>query len=406
MAWRKKYRDSPLLAEVIQEFYEASVATRGFQKLWTPGSQKPFLRLIDKRDERQGWSPFLWAAYTGRLDEMNTLLEHDADPFLISPMKRNALHQAAESKCPEIMERVLKIPPYGDDNEWFDINSQDRWGETPLHIAAEGSAELVKLLLTYDAQRDIRTKDKKIPLHYASHAKGTERYKIVDVLSEARGEVIDIREENGEQIDMHKDKEKEIDMRDKSGKTPIFDILDTPDCVQLLLDRGASTSLLDDKARSVFHHACMENQSESLKILLKAPQTETEIVSSPDEDGDVPLAKAFEFKSMECIKVLLEFNAIGDMNEKDGSTLAHRAAKLGDHDVLKCVFEHPTYKKGVKNSKGKSLLEVAYDNSTPREARELILSREAKGALVDRKGKGKSTSDEPQTGEPSSAAEA
>lgn len=72
---------SPLFGELIEEFREASLKARRNRY-----PRKPFLRLIDKGDERQGWTPFHWAAYAGRLPEMKFLIEHGADQFLLTKL--------------------------------------------------------------------------------------------------------------------------------------------------------------------------------------------------------------------------------------------------------------------------------------------------------------------------------
>jgi hypothetical protein len=121
---RKSHRNrSPLFGELIEEFREASAEAKRKRN-----PQKPYLRLIDKGDERQGWSPLHWAAYAGRLAEMKLLIEHGANQFALTNQHRSSLHQAAESKRPEIMDFVLDLPEY--DGQWFGINHQNRWGET------------------------------------------------------------------------------------------------------------------------------------------------------------------------------------------------------------------------------------------------------------------------------------
>jgi ankyrin repeat protein len=67
---------------------------------------------VDQPDKKYGWTPFLWAAYTGRRAEMKTLIEAGADPFTLSPMGRNALHLAAKWKDPDVLTYILDILDY------------------------------------------------------------------------------------------------------------------------------------------------------------------------------------------------------------------------------------------------------------------------------------------------------
>lgn len=264
------------------------------------------------------------------------------------------------------MEFVLSLPEY--DGQWFDINHQDIWGETPLHVAVGGLFECVKMLLDAGARRDLLTTSGQVPLHLSSLSEGDNRFKIVDILSSDEGQ--------------------HVNAQDGDGRPPLFDILDTPECVALLLQRGAFPSICDNKGRTAIHHACMEGQVESLKLLLN--ECDADLAVSFDKDKDVPLAKAFEFKNAACIITLIERNAIGNMNERDGMTLAHRAAQMGNVEVLQCVFNHWTFKKGQKDAQGRRVDEVASNaGSFKHEVRNLIQLYESKGTRVDRKGKGR-----------------
>jgi ankyrin repeat protein len=313
---------------------------------------------------------------------MELLCKRGADPFKTTNQNRNSLHQAAESKRPEIMEFILSIPE--DEGEWFDINHQDRWGETPLHVAVAGSSKCVKMLLKKGARRDIRDDAGQVPLHDAGLAKGEERYGIVDALSWDRGD--------------------HINAQDNDGRPPIFNVLDTPECVALLLSRGALPTLCDNDGRTAIHHACIEDQVESLKLLLGA--CDTGLATSFDKNRDTPLAKAFESKSTNCIIALLEFDAIGDMEERDGLPLAHRAAQMGNAKVLGAAFNHPTYRKGRRDAQGRTVEQAANDAETCKEeVKDLIHLYESKGIRVDRKGKGRSELAQFQAG-PSAAADA
>jgi ankyrin repeat protein len=350
---------SPLFAELIEEF-------RSLKAGRDHDPRRRHLKLIDKGDDRQGWTPFHWAAYTGRLEEMKHLIAHGADPFLFTKQERNSLHQAAESKRPEIMEYVLSLPEYN--GQWFNINKCDRWGHPPLYVAVEGSVECVKMLLDRGAKRDIQDHDGKVALHLASLSKGPERFEIVKILTADEGP--------------------HINRQDNEGIPPLFEMLDTPDCVALLLERGASLLLRDNKGMTAIHHACEENQAASLKLLLN--ECDADLAVAADDHKDIPLAKAFEFKSAACIIALLERNAIGDMNTKDGTILAHRAAQMGNAEVLECVFDHWTFKKGLRDRQGRTVEEVAKDAGTYKDkVKDLILLYESKGTRVDKNGKGR-----------------
>ena len=303
---------------------------------------KPFLNLIDEPSNvMEDWTPFHWATHTGRLDKMKTLLSNLANPFLPTRMKRNALHQAAEAKSLEVMNYVLQIPEHPLQG-WFDIDLQDEWGETALHVAVYGksadSVRCVEMLLAKGARRDLPRKgDLAVPLHLASWAKEDVKSAIVDLLSSDKGS--------------------HINSRDRRERTPIFSLLGNPECVELLLSRGADMFICDEDAMSILHVACIEDRVDALKLFL--PRAGHGLDTSIDKDGHTPLRKAIECKSIACAKVLLEAGAIGDLNSKDGLTLVHRAIEMGDSDFLKDCFEHSTFKKGSLTLDGRSVMEFA-----------------------------------------------
>lgn len=336
-AWKKDYqKESPLFGEIIESFRQEEVRLRRQGSL-----AKPYLRMIDARNSRQHWTPFNWAAQTGRLEKMKILLSRLANPFVISKVRRNVLHQGAESKQPEVMKFLLSIPP-DPIQGCFDINLQDVWGETPLHVAVYGktadSLKCAQMLLEQGARRDLpREEDLVVPLHLACWSQEEVKLPFVDLLSADRGP--------------------HINARNSRGRTPIFGFLDHLECMQMLLNRGADISICDSDGMSVLHAACIENRVDALKILLDRSGHALDIVF--DNEGDIPLAKAIECKSLECAKLLLDAGAVGDLNAKDGLTLVHRAIEMGDADFLKDCFDHPTYRKGIRTHDGMTVMEFA-----------------------------------------------
>jgi ankyrin repeat protein len=314
--------------------------------------------LIDRPDEKWGWTPFMWATFTGRSSEMKNLIDAGADPFTLSPMNRNALHLAAESKHPEVLAFVLEIPDYN--GQWFDINLKDYWSETPLHVAASRSAECVKQLLGKGADHAARQENQQVPLHYASLvADAEEKHKIVSLLCDVA--------------------EVPVNAQDDQNRTPIFELLNSPDCVQLLISRGADLSIVDKKGRTVLHHACIEDAAESLKILLRSvPKV---LHTQPYPKDNTPISEAFQHKSASCAKLLVEENAIGDFDGKDGWRLVHHAANWGNAGVLETVLKHPSYRRGLHTSQGQSAADVAKAAGTwkPGMAKELLLEYDSKG---------------------------
>ncbi|KAF4454934.1 ankyrin repeat protein [Fusarium austroafricanum] len=302
---------------------------------------KVYVDLINECDALQRWTPFHWATYAGRDDSMRTLLQHGANPFVTTPMGRNSLHQAAESTRPAIVKIILDIPP-DPGLGWFDIDLQDIWGETPLHIAIyRQSPELVRRLLDKGARRDLPTKDGGyVPLHYAANlAPGECQNELVRLLSADGGPHINAPDDN--------------------GCPPLFSLLGNPVAFKILLRASADLGLLDRDGLSVIHHACAGNYTESLDILLSSPLLPRGLPLQPNKAGDIPLAHAIKCQSIAAAKRMLKAFGPGDLVFKNGRSLVHRAIEAGDADFLDACFQEPSFRRGTETREGWTTKQLA-----------------------------------------------
>ena len=271
---------------------------------------------------------------------MNILMEYGADPFILSNLDANILHAAAESKTPKGLVGALEI--WKRYPKQLNINQANRWGEAPLHVAAWGSVRCVELLLKAGADRNVRQEDEQVPLHCAGlSARGDTRREIVNLLC------------NGNHGP-------HINAQDVDGRPPIFDFLDDPECVKLLVDHGADLNLLDTSGKSVFHHACIQDECETLRTLLRMHPNSI-MVTVKDHYGNSALIQALRNGSLDCALILLELGEVGDIIGQDGWATVHYAAKLGDVDVLEAVLTHSSFVKGVKTIDGKTAEVVAME---------------------------------------------
>jgi ankyrin repeat protein len=355
----ERREESPMFEEIFHFYVQQVRASR---------TERRKVRIIDAADAVHGWTPYLWATVTGRREAMDILINNDADPFTLSEKKRNGIHLAAESRYPEIMASVLSIPR-GPNGEWYDINLGDFWEETPLHVAASGSATCVRMLLENGADRAAQQEDGKVPLHYAALVGGNECVKvdIVDQLSADLGP--------------------HINCADKEGLTPIFDLLGSAPCVDLLTRRGADLAVRDRKGKSLIHHAAIDDNANSLRILLE--HSPVELTTAHDKEGNTPISSAFASKSSACASILLEIDALGDFHGKDGWSLVHHAALWGDADVLEAVVKHRTFRRGARTRKGESAADIAKsagggtaDGNWKGIVKELLLEYDSRGRIA------------------------
>ena len=332
--WKSKYkRRSPLFCDIV-ELFRASA----FGK---PQTHKIIHNLLDQKDRKFNWTPLHWASSAGQYEMMKVLVNHGADPFILSNLDANILHAAAESKTVRGLEGALdlwRLHPMQ-----LNINQVNRWGETPLHVAAWGSAGCVAKLLEAGAARDVPQEDQQIPLHCAGLSnRGEIRCKILALLC------------NGNEDPC-------VNIQDVDGRSPIFDFLNDSECVQVLIDHGALLDLVDNSGKSVFHHACILNEDRTLKTLLQSLPSGSTTMTTKDADGNTALIYALRHESIECAMTLLDFADVGDIVGQDEWALIHYAAKLGNVNVLSAVLQHPSFIKGMKTIDDKTAEVVAME---------------------------------------------
>ncbi|KAL8908685.1 MAG: hypothetical protein Q9207_000653 [Kuettlingeria erythrocarpa] len=332
--WKQRYRKrSPLYRDIIELFRSAA-----FEK---PKTEKVIHNLLDQKDKKYHWTPLHWASSAGHRDKMRVLVQHGADPFILSNLDASILHAAAESKTTSGLDGALEI--WKRYPQQLNINQANRWAETPLHVAAWGSLNAVEKLLEAGADRNVRQEDDQVPLHCAGLSEhGRVRRKIVALLC-------------GGKTGPH------INAQDVDGRPPIFDFLDDPICIQTLVDHGARVDLLDFSGKSAFHHACIQNDIEALKSLSKISPSWPAMTRVKDHDGNTALIYALLHGSIDCAMMLLKLDDVGDIVGQDGWTAAHHAAKIGDATVLEAVLRHPSFVKGSRASDGRTVEVVAME---------------------------------------------
>ena len=324
-SWKRRFRtSSPLFADII-EYYRASAFEQS-------KGRKIIHNLLDQKDKKFSWTPLHWAASAGRVEKMKVLVEHGADPTILSNLNANIIHAAAESKMSRGLAGALDI--WRRCSDQLNINQTNRWVETPLHVAAWCSSACVKLLLEAGADPGVREENGQVPLHCAGlSGRGSDRQEIVSLLC-------------GTQSREH------INMQDYDGRPPLFDFLDDPECIRLLARHGAKLDIVDDSGKNAFHHACIQDEAEALATMLQLAD-ETWLGTARDHDGNTPLLEGLSHSSIDCAMKLLELDDVGEIISKDGWAAVHYAAHIGNADLLETVLKHPSFMKGMKTMDGK-----------------------------------------------------
>jgi ankyrin repeat protein len=109
-----------------------------------------------------GWTPLHLAAFFGRKDLAQSLIERGAevDAQSMNPMKNTPLHAATAGKKADLVKLLLE--------EGANANARQEGGWTPLHGAAQnGDREIIEVLLAHNADLKARADNNQGPLDLA-----------------------------------------------------------------------------------------------------------------------------------------------------------------------------------------------------------------------------------------------
>ena len=126
----------------------------------------------------QGNTPLIISSSLGDTDNVRTLLAYRADVNAANKEGNTALIYASRFNHPET---VLALFAPLTMQYRADVNAQNNKGETALYwAAAKGYAPIVKILLAYDAKRDLKTKEGLTALDVAEKYK---RQQVIDLFN-------------------------------------------------------------------------------------------------------------------------------------------------------------------------------------------------------------------------------
>jgi ankyrin repeat protein len=185
------------------------------------------------------------------------------------------------------------------------LDSKDTLGRTPLHWLAEtGDAESLRMLTRdpWCANVHIRDNCGFTALHCACWA---------DSLSSAA---------------VLLDAGSDPNAKDKHERTPLLH-LDSPQLLQLMINKGADVFIDDDEGCNIMHHVAVADQAGLAQILLK---TYGHSLCSTNNDGNTPLGLAIQNNSLDILAVMLPH-----MDDFPVSKVsAHRYTKMLCHQNL------------------------------------------------------------------------
>uniref|UniRef100_A0ABD2XEG4 Uncharacterized protein n=1 Tax=Trichogramma kaykai TaxID=54128 RepID=A0ABD2XEG4_9HYME len=232
-----------------------------------------------------GITPLLWALSRDRRKLVKLFLRNGANPNLTKMDGSTSLHVIGQNSGDGELVKMLfalskeKYHP-------MQIDAQDKWGRTPLHLALIWkNRKMFEFLLRRGASPNLANKDGSTPLHIIckrAHYHNEDD----DVLVELFFKIIDEKHELVQ-----------VDAQDELGNTPLHLALrcDNKKAAEMLLRRGANPNLANKDRLTPLHIICKRYQDDGLaEMLFRISKKKHHLVQIDVQDklGQTPLQLA------------------------------------------------------------------------------------------------------------------
>jgi cytohesin len=257
------------------------------------------------------------AAKNGDLADVTRHLVRGADVNSKDKDGCAPLHLAVSSGHKDVVELLIA--------KGADVNAKDDKGQTPLYEAAGmGSKDVAELLIAKGANVKTASSDGETPLHVAADY----CQKDVAELLIAKGA--------------------DVNAKDKNGRTPLFKaamplfsafIEGQKDFAELLIAKGADVNVKDNNGTTPLQGAGYAGKMEIVELLKKHGARENQPSGSlPSHPLNRTIHEAAKNGDLAGVKNHLARGADVNSKDKDGWTPLHLAVKAGYKDVVELLI--------------------------------------------------------------------
>ena len=276
------------------------------------------------------------------------------------------------------------------------INAQNEFGATPLHIAANsGNLAIAKLLIAQEADLNLLYEESQTPLHLAA---GGGHGRIIKLLLEGGADVnfaspegitpLHVAAFNNQRYAVKRLIAAGAKVDAESTKDNVTPLLGAAskgftDTIEVLLDNTDQSDLQGNYGSSVLHVALHQGHSETAMLLIER-NIATHLAC--ESCGQSSLATAASEGLSDIVQILIDTGADIHTKWSDGQTALHIATENGHIEVAKLLIENGADVNALYGSKW-TPLHVAAENDRGGIA-ELLIEN---GALINAKDRGGQT---------------
>ena len=296
------------------------------------------------------------------------LLRHGARSTIVEPLEGGCLlHAAARSSRVDVLAAALR----NHSAIGVDLNQQDGYGRTPLHVAVSNSSEalameLVRPLLAMRAATEVQSDDGATPLRLAiaqgnlelsnlllnvgadKNSLGADAVPLIVLATETSRDVALALVERGA----------DLNQPDASGRTALEVAVSRGEyeLCELLLSKGARPTKRKDPNGNTSLHVAVSTRAEPLVKLLVQHKAE---LSEQNRRGQTPLILAAESGQTDVVDFLLRAGAALHLCDAADRSALELALSNGHLEALRLLLQQDAVDVNGMSKRGSSLLHLA-----------------------------------------------